>query len=134
MASTSTPSADRKKDTELTPELRSAIVAAYQAGDTPQTQIAKQFGVHRNTVFKTIKRWREQNTNISRPRSGRPLKYDDRTRRLMARNAQRNRLSSKSKKRNIKSKGPLSREKKVTTELEGENLNKGTKLKKTSKR
>lgn len=104
MASISTSGVDRKKGGELTPELRAAIVANYQAGDTSQAQIATQFGVYRNTVIRTIQGWRQQNTNISRPRSGRPLKYDGRSRRLMTRNKRRDRLSSNQQKKGEKKK------------------------------
>ena len=118
----------------MTPELRTAIIAAFQAGGVPKTEIARQFHVNRKTVAEAIQRWWEHKTTSSRPRSGRPLKYDDRTRRLMARNAHRDRLSSSQHKKVKSSSGSLSGETVAAANLKVDGESADVQLKKKNKK
>ena len=52
--------------------------------------MALQFRCHRNTIANTFKRYRERNDVKSRPRSGRPTKFNRRSRGLIKIKARRN--------------------------------------------
>jgi transposase len=45
-----------------------------------QTKLAADFGCSRRTIFNTIERFQQQQTIKSRPRTGRPKIFSDRTR------------------------------------------------------
>ena len=64
-------SANRRSNSELSSEVRSAIIAKRDEGASIQN-LAEEFGCHRNTISKTINRYKQHNTLRSLPRTGRP--------------------------------------------------------------
>ena len=57
---------------EMMYEERAAIIAMYNAGNR-QCEIAKTLKISPNKVYRAIKRYKELNTLMDRPRSGRPV-------------------------------------------------------------
>lgn len=80
----------RKRNGELSLDQRSSIIYAYLNGCTTQTKLANDFGCTRKTIYNTIKRFQHHQTVESRPRTGRPRKYNDRTRKFIYLQARRN--------------------------------------------
>jgi DNA-binding MarR family transcriptional regulator len=80
----------RKRNGELSLDQRSSIIYAYLNGCTTQTKLANDFGCTRKTIYNTIKRFQQHQTVESRPRTGRPRKYNDRTRKFIYLQARRN--------------------------------------------
>ena len=66
-------SGNRKPNQELSEAQRAGIIGQKQAGDSTK-KIATEYGIHRNTVSQTLKRFRDHKTPSSLPRSGRPEK------------------------------------------------------------
>jgi len=62
---------NRGKKQELSSEARSSIISKWEAG-VMNKDLAAEYGVHRNVIAYTIKRWKEHHTVNSLPRSGRP--------------------------------------------------------------
>jgi transposase len=81
--------ANRSQGAELSAEQRTAIIYALENRLSSQAKLAKEFGCHRNTIANTFKRWQERNDTKSRPRSGRPPKFNRRSRRLIKTHARR---------------------------------------------
>jgi transposase len=77
-------SANRRRNAELSTEQRVYIIASLEAGKSP-TKIADIHNVARRTVYNTRDRWQRGNLIKSRPRSGRPPKFNDSTRRYIYR-------------------------------------------------
>jgi transposase len=82
--------ANRSQGAELSAEQRTAIIYALENRLSSQAKLAKEFGCHRNTIANTFKRWQERNDTKSRPRSGRPPKFNTRSRYLIKIYARRN--------------------------------------------
>ncbi|KAF7128242.1 hypothetical protein CNMCM5793_002784 [Aspergillus hiratsukae] len=66
-------SGNRRHQAELSPETRAAILDGLENQRSP-TQLAKEFGVSRRTIYKTKERFQQHKTLKSRPRTGRPQK------------------------------------------------------------
>ena len=64
-------SGNRRALDELSKEQRMAILATVAAGKS-KTEVARQFGVSRPTVYNTIERFEHDHTTASRPRKGDP--------------------------------------------------------------
>jgi transposase len=64
-------SGNRGRNDELSPEACSSIISKQEAGVSIK-ELAAEFGVHWNTITKTIKRWKNHKTVYSLPREGRP--------------------------------------------------------------
>lgn len=62
-------SGNRRALDELSKEQRMAILATVAAGKS-KTEVARQFGVSRPTVYNTIERFEHDHTTASRPRKG----------------------------------------------------------------
>ncbi|KAF2809875.1 uncharacterized protein BDZ99DRAFT_347231, partial [Mytilinidion resinicola] len=62
---------NRGRNQELSPEARSAIISKREAGVSVK-ELEAEFGVHRNTITKTIKRWETHKTVYTLPRDGCP--------------------------------------------------------------
>jgi transposase len=77
-------SGNRGRNDELSPEARSSIISKQEAGVSIK-ELAAEFGVHRNTITKTIKRWKNHKTVHSLPREGRPEIITHREKRLLHR-------------------------------------------------
>jgi hypothetical protein len=75
-------SGNRRAKAEIPESTRSAIISAVKCGES-QSEVARCFQVSRKTVFNTIQRFHQQNDFKSRSKSGRPRKYNDRTRRYV---------------------------------------------------
>ena len=72
----------RSKD--LSEELRKAIVDGHKGG-LGYKKLARQFNIHLSTVREIIYKWRASKTVSSLPRSGRPKKLTERTKRKLVR-------------------------------------------------
>ncbi|KAK4206990.1 DDE superfamily endonuclease-domain-containing protein [Rhypophila decipiens] len=77
-------SRNRRLNSELSKEVRSAIISAQFAGEK-KAQLARDFGVHRNTINRTLDRWQHHHTLKSLPRTGRPQVLSPRQIRLILR-------------------------------------------------
>lgn len=64
-------SGNRGQNDELSNEQRSAVVAAVSSG-TSKTEVARAFNVNRTTIYRTIERFKQQQSNESRHRPGAP--------------------------------------------------------------
>ena len=78
----------RKRNENLSPEVRAAIWASVEAGEK-KTDIARRFNVDRSTVDRTMKRFSERHDFKSRPRSGGPRSLSDRGERYLVQLARR---------------------------------------------
>jgi transposase len=75
-------SGNRRPKAELLSESRAAILYGLENQGSP-TQLAKEFGVSRCTIYKTKKRYEQHQTLVSRPRAGRPHKLSASTKRYI---------------------------------------------------
>lgn len=80
---------NRGPKSELSRDVRAAIYAAKMEG-VPAREIAARFGVHRNTVTKTIKHFGRHVTFDTLPRTGRPEKLTAADKRYLRRTARKN--------------------------------------------
>lgn len=78
----------RKPKAELSPEERTAIINAHKSG-TSQTQLAKDYRCDRRTIYRTLKRFQEEQRITSAPRSGRPRTFNDQDRKFIRLQARR---------------------------------------------
>lgn len=60
---------DRLPNCELNEAARSAIYSLHSAGHS-KTALALRFGVHRNTIYRTIKRFEQRHTFVTKARIG----------------------------------------------------------------
>jgi transposase len=81
-------SGNRRKNDELSPHTRSAIMSAL-ANETSPSKIAADHNVSRQTVYNTRKRFESLETFDSRPRKGGPVKFSAYTKRYIYRIARR---------------------------------------------
>ncbi|XP_018090369.1 uncharacterized protein LOC108700862 [Xenopus laevis] len=58
---------------EIPEDLRQTVIEAHQAGKGYKT-ISKEFKLHKSTVRHIVHKWRQFNTIVTLPRSGRPAK------------------------------------------------------------
>lgn len=79
----------RRPKADLSPEQRSAIIQALEAGQKAPA-LAKQFNCSPNTIRYTFKRFQQHSTVDSLPKSGRPPIFDDRATRSICRLARTN--------------------------------------------
>jgi transposase len=77
-------SGNRQRFGHLKPEVRAAITASIEAGQSA-THVAKVFAVSRRTVNRTVQRFRQRHTFTTAPRSGRPRKLSPREERYLVR-------------------------------------------------
>src|SRR4051812_7000079 len=70
-------SRNRQRNHEFTPKQRAAMVAEVYAGKSMR-QVAASYLTDPGTVSRTVKRWKENYNNVSKPRSGRPQKLSAR--------------------------------------------------------
>ena len=75
-------SGNRRRGGELLPEARAAILAGLE-NKISAAKLAEQFGVNRRTIYKTRDRYLRTNTTKSSPRSGRPSKLNDASKRYI---------------------------------------------------
>jgi transposase len=75
---------NRGKKQELLSKARSSIISKWEAG-VMNKDLAAKYGVHRNVIAYTIKRWKEHHTVNSLPRSSRPQTTTRREQRLLVR-------------------------------------------------
>jgi len=80
---------DGNSNRELTSEVRAEIYAAKQKG-VPTKDIAAQFGIHPNTVSRTVKRFQKHQTFDTLERKGRPEKLTPSDRRYLRLAAKKN--------------------------------------------
>lgn len=73
---------------ELPKHQRDLIIQRYQSGEGYKT-ISKELNIPWNTVKTIIIKWRKYGTTVTLPRTGRPSKIDDKTRRKLIREAAR---------------------------------------------
>ena len=71
---------------ELAKHQRDRIIQRYQSGEGYK-RISKELNIPRNTVKTVIIKWRKYGTTVTLPRTGRPSKIDDKTRRKLVREA-----------------------------------------------
>jgi transposase len=81
-------SGNRGAGDKLSSATRSSIISKHEAGVTNK-DLAAEYGVHRNTISSTIKRWTDHHTLESLPRSGRPEITTRREKRMLVRMARR---------------------------------------------
>lgn len=87
--STSPLTANRRPNTEITPETRSGIYHMLMAGKT-QRDVAKYFNVSQSCVARTKKYYKPEQGFHSRHRSGRPTCLTDRDRRFILKEVEKN--------------------------------------------
>jgi transposase-like protein len=75
-------SGNRRPQAELSPETRAAILNGLE-NQRSHTQLAKEFGVSRRTIYTTKERFQQHKTLESRPRTGRPQKLSAATKRYI---------------------------------------------------
>ena len=73
-------SRNRSQGAELSAKQQAAIIYAIEYKTTSQTKLALQFGCYRNIIANTFKRYQERKDLKSRPRTGRPKKFSNRSR------------------------------------------------------
>uniref|UniRef100_A0AAR2JMY3 Transposase Tc1-like domain-containing protein n=1 Tax=Pygocentrus nattereri TaxID=42514 RepID=A0AAR2JMY3_PYGNA len=71
---------------ELPEHQRDLIIQTYQSGEGYK-RISKSLNIPWNTVKTVIIKWRKHGTTVTLPRTGRPSKIDDKTRRKLVREA-----------------------------------------------
>ena len=71
---------------ELSKDLRDKVVERHRSGDG-YTYISKALNIPWSTVKIIIKKWKAYGTTKAVPRSGRPSKLDDQSRRKLIREA-----------------------------------------------
>ncbi|KAM4031045.1 uncharacterized protein ACNLHF_018613 isoform 1-T2 [Anomaloglossus baeobatrachus] len=71
---------------QLTTQQRDLIVESYQSGEGYK-KISKSLDIPWNTVKTVIKKWHKFGTTVTLPRTGRPSKIDEKTRRKLVREA-----------------------------------------------
>lgn len=71
---------DSTKKAQLSPTQRSAIIAAHGAG-VSQAKLAAKYGCTPKTIYNTLKRYKDDQIFINRPKSGRPHILTDRAKR-----------------------------------------------------
>jgi transposase len=76
---------------ELSAELRGQIVGMAKS-DKSSREIGNQLGIPHTTIAYTIRRYKENSSNIDRKRSGRPAVLTERSKNLLRREAKRNRF------------------------------------------
>lgn len=82
-------SGNRGPKSELSRDVRAAIYAAKMEGVSAR-EIAARFGVHRNTVTKTVQHFEKHSTFDTLPRTGRPEKLTAADKRYLRRTARKN--------------------------------------------